>query len=180
MIGISLSAFFVLLRIWRRRRSIGRATYVYEYGEEGQLEYNSISDNYGFKVNGAPQQVISLLLNGKPLQIKTFNPNLVTVYTIPRQAAYTHPRYPGVTVPAGLFRLQPVMQPRTPGRAIKAALTFIIPLVFVFGPYLFLLTHEMGQQQQHPRPARRAYIPAGWPAGDGNGGYPFPSLRGKQ
>ncbi len=157
--GSILSALWLALRYLRYRSRVQKAVYVYEYGGEEELRFGGIRSNYGYKVNGAPQQVLTVLHNGKPVDIKTFNPNIITVYSLPQQVAYTHPRYPGIIVPSGLFSL--VWTKRTPGARLGQALLWLIPFGFA-GGLMYVINHEMDSHSEtYLQPDARVYHQGG-------------------
>jgi hypothetical protein len=136
--GVIVSVCLLILRQTNYRKKAYRARYVYQYGSEGELVFTGIANNYGYKVNGMPQQVLSLLFNGSPVQIKTFSSKILTVYTLPRQAAYVHPQYKDTMVPAGIFQLQMPPQGKSLGKIFRRSLIFLIPFAFVFGLTFFI------------------------------------------
>src|ERR1700754_2269647 len=103
--GIAVAVCFLLLRWRHRRKKLIRAKFVYQYGLEEELVFSGITNNYNYTVNDQPQQVISLTHDGTPIEIKTFDKDVIKVYTLPRQTAYAHPRYEKVLVPSGLFQV---------------------------------------------------------------------------
>ncbi len=157
--GSILSALWLALRYLRYRSRVQKAAYVYEYGGEEELRFGGIRSNYGYKVNGAPQQVLTVLHNGKPIEIKTFNPVVLSVYSLAHQIAYTHPRYPGIIVPSGLFSL--VWAPSSPGVWLRRGLLWLIPFGFV-GGLVYFINHEMDSHSEtYLQPDARVYHQGG-------------------
>ena len=142
LIGEGLATLLVIYRQWRIKRTIAKAKFVYQYGDAEELTFSGSSSNYGFKVNGAPQTIITVLIKGKLEQVKSFNANVITVYSLPRQTAYTHPEYPGTVVPSGLFGLQRGEQRSLLSVFLRRALVFGVPLAFVIG-LSYLISGDM-------------------------------------
>ncbi len=137
--AVSLAALVVLIRWGVRRRRIARARFVYQYGGEEPVALTGVSDNWGYKVNGAPQQVISLVRNGQPFTVRTFNQTVISAWSLPQQVTYMHPKYPALLIPEGLFRLQwPAPVPAgLPARIGRWALR-LLPFAFVIGLWALL------------------------------------------
>jgi hypothetical protein len=97
-----------LLRRRKIRRKIARAEYIYQFGEEQEIQLQGIGSDYSVKVNGAPRQLIKFLKNGEPEVIKTFNPKIINAFLMtPVQVAYVHPEYPDVILPSAVFLMKP-------------------------------------------------------------------------
>lgn len=147
----------LLLRKLIRQRRLQKATFVYENGTEGLLVFQNIANNWGYTTNNAPQQIISLSYEGKPVQVKTFSDAAVQVYTIPQQKAYAHSKYPGFVVPSGLFHLQytPVRQ----GTRLRRLFFILLPVLFFCGLF-WIINHAMSSHSDtHAQPdARLFYI----------------------
>lgn len=135
--GLLISALSVTLRQLSYRSRVKKASYVYEYGAQNEIQFSDISSNYSFKVNGAPQQIITVLLNGQPIKIKTFKQTLLSVYMIPQQVAYTHPDYSGTIVPSGLFNLVWGEPKKGFARVLRWGL-ISLPYLFVLGFTFFI------------------------------------------
>ncbi|TDW96175.1 PA2928 family protein [Dinghuibacter silviterrae] len=161
--GTVVTLLLLLLRGFRIKRRIARALFIYENGQEERLVFKEQSNNYAIKLNGAPQQVISLERNGTPVQIKTFNPYVISVYTIPKQSVYTHDRYPGMMVPAGLFTLPEPPPRRTGCRALGWLLFLILPLSLVVG-IIYIINRVMeSHSNTYAQPDALVYVLEGKP-----------------
>jgi hypothetical protein len=109
-----------LLRKRSIRAKITRAKYIYQFGEEQQIQLQGIGSDYSVKVNGAPRQLIQFLKNGEPEVIKTFNPKIIAAFSIsPVQAAYVHPEYPDVILPSAVFLMKPADAARVKRRRVS-------------------------------------------------------------
>jgi hypothetical protein len=155
-VGVGVSVLLIVLRVWNARRRLARVKEVYEYGDEQKLYFNNISNNYSIKVNGAPQQVISLTLGHEPLTIKTFSAKVISVYSIPEQKAYVHPEYKGTVVPAGIFLLN-VPPKKSVGKRIRSGFFLLIPLAFVFGLVYFIHSVLASYSYTHLQPDAIVY-----------------------
>lgn len=152
ILGISIAALLAFLRARKVRRRLAHARFVYEYGEQGELVFTNQSNNYSIKVNGMPQQIITVVFNGKSYDLKTFDPRRISVLTIPRQIAYAHPQYPDVIVPSGLFQLQ-----RTKTAGTMGWLGFLLPFAFVFGLIYFIYSEMNGHSHTYAQPDALMY-----------------------
>ena len=104
-VGALVIGLLLALRHWNARRKTARAEFIYEYGQPETVVFVGMGSNYGIKVNGQPQPVINLLRGNEPLKIKTFDDRIIAAFMHPQQTVYTHPKYPDVLVPSGLFVL---------------------------------------------------------------------------
>lgn len=102
------------------RRKITRAREVYQFGDEITIYLEGMGSNYGSKMNGAPQQVITIRKGGDTelLKIKTFSPRVVKAFSLPSQKAFILDKYPGILLPetifsAGYFDPDKPKQPRS-------------------------------------------------------------------
>ena len=155
--GVSITMLLLLRRRLKIKNNIRKAEYVYEYGDQQTLRFTGISNNYSYKVNGAPQQVIALTIDGRPFEIRTFNANLIRVYTIPEQPVFTHPEYKNTLVPAGLFLLPQDTKPRSPGRRLRNALLILVPLAFAFGLTYFITSQMNAHSSTYAQPDALLY-----------------------
>lgn len=152
ILGLSIAALLALLRARKVHRRLAHARFVYEYGDQGELVFTNQSNNYSIKVNGMPQQIITVVFNGKSYDVKTFDQRRISVLTIPRQIAYAHPQYPDVIVPSGLFQLQ-----RTKTAGAMGWLGFLLPFAFVFGLIYFIYSQMNGHSHTYAQPDALMY-----------------------
>ncbi|WP_223651802.1 hypothetical protein [Hymenobacter psoromatis] len=113
-IGVAIIGLLLLGRRWNSQRKMTRAEFIYEYGSPETVLFQSLGANYGLRVNGQPQPVINLVRGNELLKIKTFDSRIITAFMLPQQTVYTHPKYPNVLVPSGLFSLS-----RTSSQQVK-------------------------------------------------------------
>ena len=118
-IGVAFSGLLLLGRRWNSQRKMARAEFIYEYGSPETVFFQSLGANYGLKINGQPQPVINLLRGNEPLKIKTFDDRIITAFMLPQQTVYTHPKYPNVLVPSGLFSLSRSSSQRVKTRTVE-------------------------------------------------------------
>ena len=161
IIGVFFALLWVGLRYLNNRNLIRKANFVYEYGGEEELRFGGIRSNYGYKVNGAPQQIITVLLKDKPIEIKTFSSTTVSVYSLPQQSAYTHPQYPGMVLPSGLFSLVWPEPKKGAALWLRRALVFGLPFLFVFGLTWFINSEMNGNSETYGQPDALVYQQGG-------------------
>jgi len=85
------------------RQKINRAKEVYKSGDAVDISYVGSALNYGMKLNGVPQQVITIMKGDEEIQIRTFSNRVVHAFTKPSQQAYVLSTYPNILLPASLF-----------------------------------------------------------------------------
>lgn len=158
--ALFISAVWLTLRHSAYRSRMKKASYVYQYGGENEMQFSDVSSNYSYKVNGAPQQIITVLLNGKPIKIKTFSSTLLSVYMIPQQAAYTHPDYPDTVVPSGLFSLVYDEPKKGFARVLRWGL-ISLPYLFVLGLTFFLSSALGSDNETYAQPDALMYREGG-------------------
>jgi hypothetical protein len=153
--GVIISALLLLRRRYVIRKTIRLAKHVYEYGTPATMTLVNRANNYSFKVNGAPQQVITIDIDGHQTGIKTFASRVIDVYTIPQQTVYIHSAYPKMQVPAGIFQLTP--QPQRRGLRLGPALFILLPLGFAFGIVYFINFVMSAHSYTHAQPDALLY-----------------------
>ncbi len=159
--GVLIAVIWAALKTASIRKKIRQAVYVYAYGEERELVCTGISSNYGLKVNGRPQQVISLLVDGAPTEIRTFDAKCIQVYSIPRQTAFIDSEYKNVIVPSGLFLLSIPEKRRSVGKTVRRTLVFLLPLGFVFGLTYFISSEMNANSHTSVQPDAVVYRQGG-------------------
>lgn len=84
---------------------VKKAKEVYEFGPEEMIYFEGIGYNYGIKVNGAPQPVVSIRKNGETIRIKTFARQVIAAFEVAAQKAYVMDKYPEIILPETLFTM---------------------------------------------------------------------------
>ena len=103
--GAVVAALLVLLLYWNAHRKVGRFEFVYKYGQPEPVRFIGFSDDHQVHQNQQSRQIVHLVRSSGPVTFKTFDPTLIAAFSVPRQVIYTHPKYPGIFVPAELFEL---------------------------------------------------------------------------
>jgi len=100
--------FYLILSV--KTRKIKKAREVYEFGREATIYFEGMDLNYSVQVNGAPQPVIVLRVNGEIVKVKTFNQRVIRAFDVPVQKAYILDKYPGIILPENLFTMDMAKQ----------------------------------------------------------------------
>jgi hypothetical protein len=85
------------------RQKIKSAKEVYRFGDAVEISYVGTALNYGMKLNGVPQQVITIRKGDEEIQIKTFSHRVIHAFSKPAQQAYVLSAHPNIILPASLF-----------------------------------------------------------------------------
>jgi len=96
--------FYLILAV--KGRKIKKAKEVFEFGREVTIYFEGLDYNYAMKINGAPQPVILLRLNGEIIKIKTFSQRVIRAFDAAVQKAYVMDKYPDVILPENLFTME--------------------------------------------------------------------------
>ena len=107
--------FYLILSV--KSRKIKKAKEVFQAGRETTIYFQGLEYNYSVQVNGAPQTVILLRINGETIKVKTFNRRVIKAFEAPVQKAYIMDKYPDIILPETLFTADVTSQP-TPLRSI--------------------------------------------------------------
>lgn len=101
--------FYLILSV--KIKKIKKAKEVYSFGRETIIHFQGLDYNYSVQVNGAPQPVILLGLNGETIKIKTFNQRVIRAFEVPVQKAYIMEKHPDVILPETLFTMNMANKP---------------------------------------------------------------------
>lgn len=103
--GMAFATIVIYLDWYVHHRKVERAKEVYQFGDQITIHLVSISSNWGPKLNGAPQQVITINKGTELMKIKTFSGQVVQAFSPVSQPAYIFSKYPEILVPASIFSL---------------------------------------------------------------------------
>ncbi|MDN5284452.1 MAG: hypothetical protein JWR38_726 [Mucilaginibacter sp.] len=98
-----LLAVGIYLIINSRSKKIAHALEVYQYGTEEEIYFDSIEDNYSYRVNGKPQQIVNIRRGNELIQIKTFSNKVCYAFSPSSQKAYFYDKYPDIVLPSSIF-----------------------------------------------------------------------------
>lgn len=101
-VGVMALVLVQLLLRWVSRRKMGRAEFIYQYGQAETITFAGLTTEE-YRRNRRSQTVINLLRGNQPLKIRTFDDRIIAAFMPPQQVVYTHPSYPDVLVPGSLF-----------------------------------------------------------------------------
>jgi hypothetical protein len=93
----------IFLDQYKHYRKVARAKEVYQYGDEVTIGLVSVASNYGRKMNGMPQQIITINKGGEQISIKTFSASVIDAFSPFSQLAYVYTKYPDVILPSSIF-----------------------------------------------------------------------------
>jgi hypothetical protein len=93
----------IYLIIKKRGEKIAHALEVYQYGTEEDIYFDSIEQNYNYRINGRPQQIINIRRRNELIQVKTFSDRVCNTFSLPSQKAYFYDKYPEIVLPASIF-----------------------------------------------------------------------------
>ena len=94
-----------------RSKKIARALEVYQYGIEKDISFDSIEDNYSYRINGKPQQIINIRQGNELIQVKTFSNKVCNAFSVPLQKAYFYDKYPDIILPSSIFSAKDEQNP---------------------------------------------------------------------
>jgi len=95
--------FYRILSV--KTRKIKKAKEVYATGRTVTIYAEGLEHNYNTQINGAPQPVILLRVEGEIVKIKTFNQRVIRAFDVPVQQAYVLDKYPDILLPERLFTM---------------------------------------------------------------------------
>ncbi len=80
-----------------------RAAEIFQYGEYVDIQLETVAEDYNYRLNGAPQCILTISRGIQLFTIKTFSVKVINAFSPRRQKAYYYAKYPNIVIPSTLF-----------------------------------------------------------------------------